>query len=225
MEELRPEYPFFKSSGGGVTFTGGEPTMHPRFVAELTRSLKRDGIHLAVETCGQFDTGGGSHSGKSSADDSQGRRRRLDEPVWDLLSNVDLVLFDLKVFPEAEHRRLCGTGNVDIKQNFGTLATLAARGRSPVLWPRLPIIPGLTDAEENLEGWARFLKENGLFHLTLIPYHNLGESKRAWLNIKPAPKLKANIDKALAAAQRTLAQEGITCYLPGEENWPDSTHP
>jgi len=223
MEELRPEYPFFRSSGGGVTFTGGEPTMHAGFVAELARSLRSEGIHLAMETCGQFNIGGDLQPGKPSAGESQNRRRGLEGPVWDLLSNIDLVLFDLKVFDDAQHRRLCGMGNADIKRNFHILATLAARGHGPVLWPRLPIIPELTDTSENLEGWAGFLKENELFQLTLIPYHNLGESKRTWLGIKPGSKLKANIDKALTAAQQVLAQEGITCYPPGEEDWPDST--
>jgi len=223
MEELRPEYPFFRSSGGGVTFTGGEPTMQAGFAAELARSLKSEGIHLAIETCGQFDTGGDLQTGKPSADGRRGRRLELEGPVWNLLSNIDLVLFDLKVFDDAQHRRLCGMGNADIKRNFRILATLAAERRGPVLWPRLPIIPGLTDTRENLEGWAGLLKENSLFQLTLIPYHNLGESKRVWLDIKPGPKLKTNIDKALATAQQTLAREGITCYLPGEEDWPGGT--
>lgn len=219
MEELRPEYPFFRSSGGGVTFTGGEPTMHADFVAELARSLRRESVHLAMETCGQFNTGGDLQPGEPSADDSQGRRHGLEGPIWDLLSNIDLVLFDVKVFDDAQHRRLCGMGNAGIKRNFQILATLAAQSRGPVLWPRLPIVPGLTDTKENLQGWGRFLIENDLFHLTLIPYHNLGESKRAWLDIKPGPKLKTPIAKALEAARQVLAQGGITCYLPGEEDW------
>jgi pyruvate formate lyase activating enzyme len=222
MEELRPEYPFFKSSGGGVTFTGGEPTMHAASVAELARSLKRENVHLAMETCGQFDVGGDLRPGGTPGDDSRGQHHGLSGPVWDLLSNIDLVLFDLKVFDDAQQRRLCGRGNADIKRNFHLLATLAAQSRGPMLWPRLPIVPGLTDTKENLEGWARFLIESGLSQLTLVPYHNLGESKRAWLDIKPGPKLKAPIDKAMEAAQRTLARAGITCYLPGEEDWPGS---
>jgi len=219
VEELRPEYPFYSSSGGGVTFTGGEPTMFAGFATELARSLRRDGIHLAMETCGQFNLEEDLRTDRSSNDKLRCRSGGLRGPVWDLLAKIDLVLFDVKVFDDAEHQALCGTGNTYIKRNFRTLARIASHDGGPVVWPRLPIIPGLTDTKKNIHGWARFLLGSSLSRLTLVPYHNLGESKRVWLGIKPGPELSAPVDEALELARETLTREGITCYTPGEEDW------
>lgn len=165
--ELRPEFPLFWTSGGGVTFSGGEPTLFPDFAAELAQRLRDDDIHVTLETCGQFILEG---TGK---------------PLSDLLRKVDLVLFDVKLFDSTEHQCFCGIENMRIKRNLKTLARLAQQGEGPAVWPRLPLIPGITDSRKNLLGWAEFLLEAGLPYLTLIPYHSLGESKRSWLGLRP----------------------------------------
>jgi len=219
MEELRPEYPFYRASKGGVTFTGGEPTMFAGFVFELARSLSQEGIHLVLETCGHFNLEGDLQPSRPSNDVQRCGTDGLRGLVWDLLSEIDLVLFDVKVFDDAKHRTLCGTGNSVIKRNIHALANLANHDEGPAVWPRLPIVPGLTDTVENLHEWAHFLLESGLSYLTLVPYHNLGESKRAWLGIKPGPEIRTPVNEALEAAREILARNGITCYAPGEEDW------
>ena len=55
VEELRPEFSLFRTSGGGVTLTGGEPTLYPEFMARLSKSLRDEGIDIALETCGFFN--------------------------------------------------------------------------------------------------------------------------------------------------------------------------
>lgn len=203
IAELRPEYAFYKSTRGGVTFSGGEPTIFSGFAAELASALGGDGVHVALETCGWFDLG--SEEGGD---------------VWRLIEALDLVIFDLKVFDPARHRALCRADNERIKANLITLAALAGEGRGPVVWPRLPVVPGMTDGRDNLLSWADFLLSAGLSDLTLVPYHNLGESKRQWLGMPPGPDIEALSDEPLDAVRRTLDARGITCYAPSEEDWP-----
>ncbi len=197
LEELRPEFPFFCNTGGGVTFSGGEPTLFSGFLAGLAARLHEEGIHTALETCGYFD--------------SQKDIR--------FLSDMDLVLFDIKLYNEAAHRRYCGKSNTDIKKNLARLAAFSFSGTRPVIWPRLPLIPSITDTIENLTGWAKFLNNIDISYLTLVPYHNLGDSKRQWLNLPSAPELPALTDESLRASIDLLGENGISCFAPGEEDW------
>lgn len=202
--ELREEYALYRRSKGGVTFSGGEVTLFAEFAGELSAELKRDGIHVAVETCGLFNL----HDL-----DARTTVRRL-------LANTDLLLFDLKLFPDAAHRLHCGAGNVRIKENLAQLAREQREGGSLALWPRLPIIPGITDTAENLDGWAGLLLTLGLTHVSLVPYHELGSGKRHWLKGVPlAPQLPALSAQSLERTRQRLSELGIKPYLPGEEDW------
>lgn len=197
LAELRPEFPFLTRSGGGVTFSGGEPTFGaPHFAASLALRLGREGIPVALETCGSF---------------------ALDGAAAQLLSQADLVLFDIKIFDRDQHRRVCGADNVRIKSNLELLADRAREGASPTIWPRLPLIPGLTDTPGNLCGWAGLLMELRLPALTLVPHHRLGESKREWLGLPPAPEPTGSTSDGLARAREIFRAAGIECFLPGEE--------
>jgi len=195
MDALRPEFPYLANTGGGVTFSGGEPAMFSGFIAQLAGRLHQEGMHIAVETSGYFD------------------------PNATFLSGIDLILFDIKLYDEAAHRKFCGTSNIIIKDNFTRLSDRAAKGTGPPIWPRLPLIPTVTDTKENLAAWAQFLKGIGLSYLTLVPYHKLGASKRQWLNLPPAPDYPAMTDQRLEDAVKLFVQYGISCFSPGEEEW------
>ncbi len=197
LEELHPEFPYMKNTGGGVTFSGGEPTLFPEFVGQLSTRLHEQGIHTTLETCGYFD---------SDTDKA-------------FLFDMDLVLFDIKLFDEAAHRRFCGKSNNEIKKNLTRFSACSSAGSGPPVWPRLPLIPTVTDTYENLTGWAQFLDSIGIQYLTLVPYHNLGASKREWLNLPPAPEFIAMTDERLEDAVKLLEQHGISCFAPGEEDW------
>jgi len=199
VEALRPEFPLLRDSGGGVTLSGGEPTLFPALAARLAARLREEGIHVALETCGHF------------APDA--------DFVVELLDALDLVLFDVKLFDEPEHRRLCGAGNARIKRNLRLLAERAARGEGPLVWPRLPLVPGITDGQDNLRGWAGLLVEAGLTRLTLVPAHALGESKRAWLGLPPGPAIEQPTDGQVEAARALLAGAGVAACLPADEDW------
>lgn len=199
MEELLPEYPFYQNSGGGVTFSGGEPTLFPEVTAQLAGRLKQDDIHLAIETCGMFDINQAA--------------------VGKLMNHVDLVLFDIKLFDQEAHHKHCGTSNSIIKDTLKTLAHRFHQKEGPLLWPRMPVIPGITDTVNNLEGWGSILAELKLNKLTLVPFHKLGEAKREWLQLKPGPPINTLASKSMDKTRLVLTEFGITCCEPGEEDW------
>ena len=215
LDELQPEFPYYLNSKGGVTFSGGEPTLYPEFLVKLTEELQNKGVHVSMETCGHF-----SFNEKAIDDINTGVSSKTSKAgLKKLLSIIDLVIFDLKLFDDEEHKQYCGTDNRQIKENFTALAKNKSTQNKPGIWPRLPIIPGITDSRHNLLNWSDFLLENQIPFLTLVPYHKMGESKRSWLNTKPGPDLSPVSDELLKAAQNILESRGITCYTPGEEDW------
>lgn len=195
VEELRPEFPLFRTSGGGVTFTGGEPTLYPEFAARLARSLRAEGIEVALETCGYFNP----------------------ERLQPLLQELQLVLFDIKVYDESRHRLLCGVSNTEIKQNLKSLAEAWGRQEGPPVRPRLPLVPGMTDGQENVKGWAGFLNGLGISFLTIVPFHPMGDGKRRWLGLPEGPDIRVPTDSELDAVEGLFLAEGIRVWRPGEE--------
>jgi pyruvate formate lyase activating enzyme len=154
--EIRKDLAFYRRSNGGVTLSGGEVLSQHAFAAALLAQCRHDGINTAIETCG--------HSS------------------WRKLAAVaryaDTIYYDLKIADRKNHQEFCGTDNKLIFENARRLA------REPVeVVFRIPIIPGITDSEENVRAIARFVKaEAGARPLELLPYHALGSGKYAWLD-------------------------------------------
>lgn len=219
-EELMPEYPFYQSSGGGVTFSGGEPTLYPEFAAHLAGSLKRDGIHLAIETCGLFHADPDTLSASGTISKKDTAQTAHPETAGRLLTLADLVLFDIKLFHPEAHRQFCGTDNRMIRENLAMLARRYHQEGGPLIRPRMPVIPGITDTPENLEGWGSLLAELRLNRLTLVPFHHLGEAKREWLRLEPGPHIPALTEESLDKTRSILNRFNISCFAPGEEDWP-----
>jgi pyruvate formate lyase activating enzyme len=155
LEVVGKDIPFFRTSGGGVTLSGGEPTVFMHFVSELLQGLKMMGVSSLIETCGHFDLG------------------RFDELVY---PHVDLIYFDLKLFDGAEHREYCGVPNGHILESFSALHLRTRYGGVPVL-PRIPLVPGITATEQNLGALASFLRENGSERVALLPYNPMWMDK------------------------------------------------
>ncbi len=150
--------PFYKSSGGGVTLSGGEVTAQMPFAHALLKTLKKKGIHTAIETCGFFN---------------YANFRKL------ILPYLDLIYFDLKLIDEAQSIRYTGQSNRLILENFRQLAN----ERDVDVVPRIPLIPGITDRPENLSGISDFLKSLSISGATLMPYNPLWQDKLALLNL------------------------------------------
>jgi pyruvate formate lyase activating enzyme len=144
---------FFDESGGGVTFSGGEPLLQAAFVIEALRHLRKEGVHTALDTCGFARW----------------------EDLQEASAQSDLVLYDLKLMDEARHRAATGASNRPILENLKALSE-----RHPNIWIRVPVIPGINDDEANLEATADFLAPlNGIRQVDLLPYHPTGEAKFA----------------------------------------------
>jgi pyruvate formate lyase activating enzyme len=139
--------PFYDTSGGGVTFSGGEPTMHMEFLSELLIALKNKGIHTLIETCGLFNF------------------EKFKEAV---LPFTDTIYMDIKLFDANEHKRYCGVDNKTILKNFIKLHELSLSGGFEIV-ARVPLIPDITDQEENLESIALFLRDHNVKEIRLLP--------------------------------------------------------
>jgi pyruvate formate lyase activating enzyme len=151
MSVVERDRPFYEQSGGGVTFSGGEPLLQPRFLKKLLKVSREAGIHTAVDT-----------SGCCSWED-------LDE----VRGLVDLFLYDIKLMEDARHHEVVGVSNRHILEN---LERLGRAGHA--LYIRIPLIPGINDDEDNLRQTAEFLTSlDGLTGVELMGYHEIGLAK------------------------------------------------
>ena len=179
----------FYGDGGGVTLTGGDPTMQPEFAEAILRLAKAAGISTAIETCG--------HAAWS---------------VWErLLPHLDQILFDVKHLDSAVHRQFTGVGNELILSN---LRQLIAR-QAPVTI-RVPLIPGFNTTTDSLRAIAMFAREANFTSLDLLPYHTFGKAKYAALNraypYEDAPRLTpAELD----AISALITSCGLTVNIGG----------
>jgi pyruvate formate lyase activating enzyme len=145
--------PFFEPSGGGITLTGGEVTSQPRFAEAVLAGCRAEGIHTAIESCGAC---------------SWPRLRTL-------VDLCDLVLYDLKLIDEGQHRQWTGVSNRRIVENARRLGAYNVQ-------IRVPLIPGITDSEENLAGIYAFMRQAGLRRVALLPYNPSAGAKYEWLD-------------------------------------------
>ena len=158
-DHLSKNYAILNASGGGITFSGGEPLANHRFLLECL-SLTRGKVNRAVQTCGYADA----------------------EVFKQVLDTCDYMLFDLKLADESLHKRYTGVSNQRILKNF---ATLAASGKSFVV--RMPMIPTVTDTEENVRRIAEILAQNGVKYIELLPYNKLAGAKYPLVDMEYRP--------------------------------------
>jgi pyruvate formate lyase activating enzyme len=214
--EVSAEFALFRQSGGGVTFSGGEASLFPHYVLELLEPLREAGIHTAMETCGLFRLHHDAPVDELLGDEARWQAF-ADQPQWRAVGGVDLLLYDLKLMDDARHRTHCGAPNRHILENFQLLSSLARARRGPAVWARLPLIPDITDDEDNVRAVARFVRDCGLESLTLLPYHNLGVEKLDWLRKPVAFRASLLSEERLERACRIVADEGLQPFEPGEE--------
>lgn len=161
VAEVARDLIFYEQSGGGITVSGGEPLMQPDFLAELLGACRDRGISNAVDT-----------SGYAPADIVA----RLD-------GLVDLYLFDLKIMDEYSHRKYTGVGNSLIHDNLDMIL-----GTGTPVMIRIPMIPGITETEDNIEALASFLADRPcLGTVCILPYNRLGEDKARRLGLAYRP--------------------------------------
>lgn len=185
FERVLADQPYYASSGGGVTFSGGEPTLYPDFMERILDLCRARDIPAMMETSGFF---------------SYDR--------WTaILPKLQLIYFDLKIMDDALHRRATGQGNARILDNA---RRLVADGY-PVEF-RLALVPGFTDCDENLAAISQFLTALGQQGIHLLSYHPMGEAKIDII-CGPQPKLALKSyprERALQVAD-WFEQRGIAC--------------
>jgi pyruvate formate lyase activating enzyme len=164
VRQIVPYKPFFNTSGGGVTLSGGEPTMHMQFASALLMALKKEGIHTILETCGLFN---------------------LNKFKDVMLPYIDEIYIDVKLIDPVEHKRYCGISNKTILSN---LLHLHEESRSGVfkLLPRTPLIPDITDRDGQIRALVEFYKKNNISSASLLPNNPVWMDKCAKLG-KEAP--------------------------------------
>lgn len=149
---------FYETSGGGVTFSGGEPALHTSYLKSVMGLLKARGIHVVIQTSGMFD---------------------LERFASEVLPLVDIIHFDLKVMDPVKHRKWTGADNSRVLTNFRKLASLA----HDRLIPRMPLVPGITATKENVKDGFAFINKLGYDRLTLLPFNPGGKEKRLRLGM------------------------------------------
>lgn len=153
IAEAIKDKPFYAESGGGITFTGGEPFAQPKFLLALLKEAKKQELHVCIETSGYVQH----------------------EILADAMNYVDVFLFDYKETDAERHAEYTGVRNEKILEN---LCYLAENGKEIVL--RCPIIPGYNDRDEHFSAIASLAdKYEGITHVEIEPYHPLGKTKAA----------------------------------------------
>jgi len=189
LAEVLKDQIFFDESGGGITISGGEPLTQPSFVEALLRVFRTRRIRTVLDTCGFADS----------------------EVIRTVSKYVDLFLYDLKLMDREKHRYYTGVTNDLILQNLKILAEL---GSAVIV--RVPVIPGINDDTDNMDGLSRFLSSLQLRKIDLLPYHRIGSGKYQRLHLRnwmegvepPAP------DKMETLAAR-LRREGFSVRIGG----------
>jgi pyruvate formate lyase activating enzyme len=153
LSEVLPDKPFFENSDGGVTISGGEPTLQFKFLIALLKAFQKNNIHTALETCGYF------------------KPEYLDE----LIAHVDLFLYDLKHPDSKKHEKYTHVPNERILANFKYIVKHA--GSSHIL-VRIPLIPTVNISLSEMKKQIAFLQKIGYGGpVHLMPYNSLAKTK------------------------------------------------
>ena len=189
--ELEKDLLLYDNSGGGVTFSGGEPLFQPAFLRESLVLCKMRRIHTAIETSGHA----------------------APEIFESLVDHVDLFLFDLKLLVDNDHKKYTGVSNRLIKKNLTTLVR-RKRGQDVIL--RFPVIPGINDTERNIDELTSFIRGlDGIEKIDLLPYHDVSEKYRRLgmeyrMNVHVAP----SVEKVNSIKER-LERAGLRVRMRG----------
>lgn len=191
LEIIKKERPFFDQSGGGVTFSGGEPLLYPEFLIEVLKSCGSQGIHRAVDTSG-FVKG---------------------ETLLAVAEHTDLFLYDLKMVDAEKHRHYTGVDNQLILAN---LKALSARGSE--IQVRIPLVGGVNDDDHSVAAMAAFVAElpGGKRGVSLLPFHDVARGKDQKLGQeRDLSALRSPDEDALQRIMALFARYGLTATVGG----------
>ncbi|MBM9520824.1 glycyl-radical enzyme activating protein [Desulforhopalus vacuolatus] len=188
---VEKDRPFYEESGGGVTFSGGEPTRQPKFLLALLKECGARRLHRAVDTCGLVKQ----------------------ETMLAVAEECDHFLFDLKCMDTDTHRLWTGSGNELIHENLRALAR-----RDAVISIRIPLITGINADEKNIEESARFLAslEGQKVVVNLLPYHDIAVNKYKRLGTEyDSSQMMAPTEERVKQIIEQFAEVGLVAGVGG----------
>jgi pyruvate formate lyase activating enzyme len=189
FDVVEHDRPFHEESGGGVTFSGGEPLAQPAFLLGLLSEARRRGIHSAVDTSGYAP-------------------RHVAERVG---AAADLLLYDLKIVDSERHQRATGVPSTVILANLRALDAAGA-----TIWLRVPLVPGVNDDEASLHAIGAFAGQLRTRRLHLLPFHTLASEKHRRLgHAGPPAETRPPASDAVARASALLAGYGLDVHIGG----------
>lgn len=189
MHRLNRERPYW-GDDGGVTLSGGEPLMQKDYILPLLKACKDQYIHTTIETTGCVNS-----------------------DYWlQVLNYVDWVFMDVKHMDPQRHKDLTGVNNNLILKNLKLLAE--KDDWQGIVVPRIPIIPGFNDGDENITATAKYIASLGLEVINILPFHKLGESKYRQLNQKYRfEQQKSPSNESMEHLKSLIEAEGLLCYI------------
>jgi len=150
IKEIEKDLVFYEESGGGVTFSGGEPLSQSEFLEDLLDGCKQKKIHTAVDTSGYIS--------------------------WEILdkinSKVDLFLYDFKIMDNEKHKKYTSLSNEIILENLKKLSSVHNN-----IFVRFPVISGINDDYQNIKEMGEFLSSLKITQVNILPYHYIGKDK------------------------------------------------
>jgi pyruvate formate lyase activating enzyme len=190
MHEIKKDIAFYDESGGGITFSGGEPLMQPEFLLQLLDACAALDLHRTVDTTGYAES----------------------ELLLQVAHRTDLFLYDLKLMDAGRHRDFTGVSNELILNNLKLLAQNAAR-----IQVRVPIIPGVNNDAENIDRTADFVSVlPGVEQVAILPFHNSARGKYGRLGMECASSdIERPSEENLKIIAARLQKSGLQVKIGG----------
>lgn len=189
MTEIRKELVFMEESNGGVTFSGGEPFMQSGFLSKMLSLCKAEEIHTTVDTSGL-----------------------VNKDVFNsLFLEPDLYLFDIKLIDPVKHKKYTGVSNSQILQNLKMLVD-----HKKEVNIRFPLIPGVNDTLENLNGVKKLMIQHHLKKINILPFHRIAEGKYEKLHMENRMKgIKAHSESEIKNIHNFFIDAGFEAKIGG----------
>lgn len=183
IQEIAEDLVFYEESGGGVTFSGGEPLSQANFLYNCLVECKAQKIHTVVDTCGYAPS----------------------EELDRMVPYTDLWLYDLKLIDDIRHVKFTGVSNSIVIEN---LAILSDRGSEVHIVT--PLIAEVNDDDDNISGIAEFAQDLGIGTVCILPYHDIGVGKYDLIGgSKPFDELRSPSAGRIAAVEKLLLSYGL----------------
>lgn len=189
IEEIAKDEVFYEESGGGATFSGGEPLAQADFLDDILTKCKDRGIHTAVDTSGYAPW-------------------KSFERIAD---KVDLFLYDIKLMDNKNHKKYIGVENTLIIENLKKLSSMGCN-----IYLRMPIIKGINDNREHIDNTIKLLSNVNVEQVNLLPYHKIGmdKYKRLRMNYKLSGMEKPSSEEMEKISQQ-FKRHGIKIKIGG----------